>query len=61
MTSKSKIAEQILRRLAKYSDEASVDERELMLSIHQSLATILRKSIIQTYLHPQYHYLMELI
>jgi hypothetical protein len=42
MTSKSKIAEQILRRLAKYSDEASVDERELMLSIHQSLASLLR-------------------
>jgi len=42
MTSKSKIAEQILRRLAKYSDEASVDERELMLSIHQSLASLIR-------------------
>jgi hypothetical protein len=42
MTSKSKIAEQILRRLSKYTDESSIDERELMLSVHQSLASLLR-------------------
>lgn len=42
LTSKSKIAEQILRRLSQYTDESSVDERELMLSIHQTLASLLR-------------------
>jgi len=42
LTSKSKIAEQISRRLRGYTDEFSIDERELMLSVHQSLASLIR-------------------
>lgn len=42
MTSKEKIAEQTLRQLSQYTDESSIDERELMLAIHQSLGTLVR-------------------
>ena len=42
LTTQRKIAEQIKRRLKKFTDESDVDERELMLSVHQSLASIVR-------------------
>jgi hypothetical protein len=42
LTTKSKIAEQILRRLSKFTDESRIDERELMLSTHQALGSLLR-------------------
>lgn len=47
LTNQRKIAEQILRRLRKYSDESSFDEREIMISVHQSLSTIVRNRYFQ--------------
>lgn len=47
-TSKVKISEQILRRLRKYSQDSDIDERELMLSIHQTLATLIRNRFFET-------------
>jgi len=42
LTSQVKIAEQINRRLRNYSDEVDFDEREIILAVHQSLATLVR-------------------
>lgn len=42
MTTKNKIAELILRRLSKYTDESDIDPRELMLAVHQSLSSLIR-------------------
>jgi hypothetical protein len=41
-TSKSKIAEQVVRQIGKYTDESNIDEREVMLAIHQSLGSLVR-------------------
>lgn len=42
LTTQRRIAEQIARRLKKFTDESDVDERELIISVHQSLASIVR-------------------
>jgi len=42
ITSQRKIGEQILLRLRKYTDESSIDVRELILAVHQSLSTLVR-------------------
>lgn len=42
LTSQRKIAEQIARRLKKYSDESDIDERELILAVHQALSSLVR-------------------
>ena len=47
LTTKRKIAEQILRRLKKFTDESDIDERELMIATHQSLSTIVRNRYFQ--------------
>lgn len=36
------IAEQILRRLKKFTDESDIDEREISLAVNQSLASLVR-------------------
>jgi hypothetical protein len=41
-TSKSAIAEQIIRQISKYTDESDIDEREIMLSVHQVLGSLVR-------------------
>ena len=41
LTSLSKISEQILLRLNKDDDDKNLDEREIALAVHQSLATVL--------------------
>lgn len=41
-TSKSKISEQVIRQIGKYTDESDIDEREIMLAIHQSLGSLVR-------------------
>jgi hypothetical protein len=48
LTSKSKISELILRRLRKYTDDADFDERELMLSVHQSLGSLIRNRFYES-------------
>ena len=47
LTTQRKIAEQILRRLKKFTDESDIDERELMIATHQSLASIVRNRYFQ--------------
>lgn len=47
-TSQNKISEQILRRLKKYTDEADVLAPEIQISVHQSLATIVRNRYFQS-------------
>jgi len=47
-TSKVKIAEEILRRLRKYSIDSDIDERELMISTHETLSTIIRNRYFET-------------
>lgn len=42
LTSQRKIAEQIVRRLRKYTDESDIHEREVIVAVHQSLATLVR-------------------
>jgi hypothetical protein len=41
LTSLSKIAEEVLLRLGKDDDDNNIDEREIILSLHKSLATFL--------------------
>lgn len=48
LTSKEKIAEQILRKLRKYSVDSDIDSRELMLSVHETLAAIIRVRLFET-------------
>lgn len=48
LTSKSKIAEIIIRRLGKYTDESEIDDRELMLSVHQTVGTIIRNRLFES-------------
>lgn len=47
-TTKTKIAEQVLRRLRKYSQDSEVDERELMLATHQTLSSLIRNRYYET-------------
>lgn len=46
-TTKSKIAEQILRKLRKYSVDSDVDARELMLSVHETLGAFIRVRLFE--------------
>jgi hypothetical protein len=46
-TTQRKISEQILRRLRGYTDETSIDERELQVATHQSLSSIVRNRYFQ--------------
>jgi hypothetical protein len=48
LTSKSKIAELILRRLGQYTDESDIDERELMLSVHQTVGSLIRNRLFES-------------
>lgn len=48
LTSQVKIAEQINRRLRNYSDENDFDEREIILAVHQSLASVVRNRYFQS-------------
>lgn len=48
LTTQRKISEQILRRLKKYSDDTDLDEREITLAVHQSLASIVRNRYFQS-------------
>jgi len=48
LTSKSKIAEQVLRKLRKYSIDADFDEREIMISAHQVLSALIRNRFYET-------------
>ena len=41
-TSKTKLAEQELRRLRKYRQDSDVDERDIMLAAHQTLSSLIR-------------------
>lgn len=47
-TSKSKIAEQIKRRLRKFSQDSDIDERDIMLAVHQSLSSLIRNRYYET-------------
>jgi hypothetical protein len=48
LTSKSKISEQILRKLRKYSVDSDVDERELMIAVHQNLGDLVRNRLFES-------------
>jgi acetolactate synthase regulatory subunit len=48
LTSQAKIAEQISLRLRENSSDATIDERELMLSVHQRLSDLIRDQLYET-------------
>jgi hypothetical protein len=48
LTSQAKIAEQISLKLRESSSDASIDDRELMLSIHQRLSELIRNQLYET-------------
>ncbi len=48
LTSKSKIAEQISLRIRQETSDASIDERELMISVHQKLSALIRNRLYET-------------
>jgi len=48
LTTQSKIAEQISLRIRQQTSDAAVDERELMLSVHQKLGIIVRNRLYES-------------
>ena len=48
LTTQAKISEQILRRIRQETSDAEVDERELMLAVHQRLGTIVRNRLFES-------------
>ncbi len=48
LTTQAKISEQILRRIRQATSDAEVDERELMLAIHQRLGAVVRNRLFES-------------
>lgn len=48
LTSKYKASEQIIRRLRKYSIDSDIDEREVMLALHQSMGSLIRNRLFES-------------
>ena len=48
LTTKYKISEQIVRRLRKYSIDSDIDEREVMLALHQSMGSLIRNRLFES-------------
>ena len=48
LTTQAKISEQILRRIRQATSDAEVDERELMLAVHQRLGVVVRNRLFES-------------
>ncbi len=48
LTSKAKIAEQVQRKLRKYSIDKDIDDRDIMISTHQIISELIRNRYYET-------------